>query len=71
LQESPTLWILTDVETSLGQVEALAKAGEVQGAMIHEARIATCCLSHGVRELRTVDRDFSRFPELTVRNPLV
>jgi len=29
------------------------------------------CRLHGVRELWTVDRDFSRFPGLKVKNPLV
>lgn len=70
-QESPSLRILTDVETSLEQLESLAKAGKVRGPLIHDARIAACCLSHGVRELWTVDRDFSRFPVIKVRNPLV
>ena len=37
----------------------------------HDARIAAICLSHGVRELWTADRDFGRFPDLRVRNPLV
>ena len=36
-----------------------------------DARIAAICLLHGVRELWTADRDFSRFPTLTTRNPLV
>jgi predicted nucleic acid-binding protein len=36
-----------------------------------DARIAAICGSHGVRELWTADRDFSRFRGLTVRNPLV
>lgn len=70
-EASPALRILTDVENSLEQLESLVKAGKVQGAMIHDARIAACCLSHGVRELWTVDRDFSRFRALKVRNPLV
>jgi predicted nucleic acid-binding protein len=34
-------------------------------------RVAALCQSHDVRELWTADRDFSRFPALTVRNPLV
>ena len=34
-------------------------------------RIAAICVGHGVRELLTADRDFSRFPSLTTRNPLV
>jgi toxin-antitoxin system PIN domain toxin len=49
----------------------LAHAGRVRGAMIHDARIAAICLDHGVRELWTADRDFSRFKALRTRNPLV
>jgi predicted nucleic acid-binding protein len=37
--------------------------------MVHDARIAACCLSNGVTELLTLDRDFSRFPQLKTRNP--
>ncbi len=29
------------------------------------------CLAHGVTELWTADRDFSRFPALRIRNPCV
>lgn len=42
-----------------------------RGALIHDARIAACCLTGGVGELWTVDRDFSRFPALKTRNPLI
>ena len=41
------------------------------GAQVHDARVAAICLAHGVRESWTVDRDFGRFPTLTIRNPLV
>lgn len=44
---------------------------ESDGPRVHDARIAAICLSHGVDELWTADRDFSRFPGLTVKNPLV
>ena len=44
--------------------------GKVQGPMVHDARVAALCIHHGVRELWSADRDFSRFPTLTVRNPL-
>jgi uncharacterized protein len=43
----------------------------IKGPRIHVARIAALCLHHGVRELWTADRDFSLFPQLTTRNPLV
>ncbi|HYW32737.1 MAG TPA: hypothetical protein VE869_14655, partial [Gemmatimonas sp.] len=45
--------------------------GKVAGPMVHDARIAALCVSHGVAELWSADRDFSRFATLTVRNPLV
>jgi predicted nucleic acid-binding protein len=38
---------------------------------VHDARIAANCLSHGVRELWTPDRDFSYFPRPRTRNPVV
>jgi predicted nucleic acid-binding protein len=38
--------------------------------MVHDARIAALCRHHGVRELWSADRDFSRFPAVKPRNPL-
>ena len=49
----------------------LAEGAKVQGGRIHDARIAALCLHHGVSELWTADRDFSLFPQLRTRNPLV
>jgi uncharacterized protein len=45
--------------------------GKVKGPMIHDARIAAICIDHGITELWSADRDFSRFPQIKVRNPLV
>ena len=41
------------------------------GPLVHDARIAALCLSHGIKELLTADRDFGRFRDLKTRNPLV
>jgi len=68
-RESPTLRVLYDQEDSLNLMAKLAIEGVVAGGMIHDARIASCCISHGIDELWTVDRDFSRFPRLRCRNP--
>ena len=38
--------------------------------LVHDARITACCLANGVTEIWTVDRDFSRFPDLKTRNHL-
>lgn len=56
-----------------GYYEVLKKVvskGKITGPMIHDARIAALCLHHGIRELWTTDRDFSRFDTLRTRNPL-
>jgi hypothetical protein len=42
----------------------------IQGGKIHDARVAALTLLHGVDELLSADRDFSRFPDLSCRNPL-
>ncbi len=70
-RESPSLRILMDTEDALDRMSELAVAARVRGAQIHDARIAACCLTYGVRELWTLDRDFSRYPALRTRNPLV
>lgn len=69
--ESPSLVLLTEYEGYWSQLRAALHAGRVAGAQVHDARVAALCGLHGIRELWTVDRDFGRFPGLTVRNPLV
>ena len=54
-----------------GRLRSLALGGQVRGPAIHDARVASLCLHHGVNELWTADRDFGRFPGLKTRNPLV
>jgi len=69
--ESPSLVLLGESEGYWEHARALIEAGKVAGAQVHDARVAALCLHHGVEELLTADRDFSRFPDLKVRNPLV
>jgi len=60
--EGPSHW------TQLGE---LARDGRAGRTLLYDARIAAICLADGVSELWTADRDFSRFPALRTRNPLV
>lgn len=69
--ESPSLRLLAESETHWETLRAQISAGRISGPQIHDARIAALCLQHGVHELWSADRDFSRFPELRVVNPLV
>ncbi len=69
--ESPSVTILQEGASHWTTLSGLLTAGKVIGAQVHDARVAALCLDHGVAELWTADRDFNRFPALTVRNPLV
>jgi toxin-antitoxin system PIN domain toxin len=69
--ESPTLVLLAETDRHWPELRALATAARASGPLIHDARIAALCKQHGVRELWSVDRDFSRFPDLKAVNPLV
>jgi hypothetical protein len=69
--ESPSLTLLSESEGYWPEARSLLLDGRLAGPQIHDARVAALCQIHGVRELWTVDRDFSRFRGLSVRNPLV
>ncbi len=69
--ESPTLVVLAESGRYWPELRQALTAGQVSGPQVHDARVAALCRLHGVRELWTADRDFSRFPGLKVKNPLV
>jgi hypothetical protein len=69
--ESPSLVLLAETEGYWSKLRPALETGRISGAHVHDARIAAICIDHGVRELWSSDRDFGRFPSLTVRNPLV
>jgi toxin-antitoxin system PIN domain toxin len=69
--ESPSLVLLSESENYWQQLRAILQTGRVSGPQVHDARVAALCRQHAVSELWTADRDFSRFPGLNVRNPLV
>ncbi len=68
--ESPGCVLLVEGEGYFEWLERVTLAGRIQGAMIHDARVAVLCLYHGVKTLWTADRDFSRFADLKVVNPM-
>lgn len=55
----------------LEALDSLARPARLQGPIIHDARIAAICHYHGVRELWSADRDFSRLSAIQVTNPLL
>jgi toxin-antitoxin system PIN domain toxin len=71
LSACPTLEFIGEADGYLDSLAGIALAARVQGGAIHDARIAAICRFHGVRELWSADRDFSRFAALKVSNPLL
>lgn len=69
--QSPVATLLTESKSHWEILKRELSAGKVAGPMVHDARVAAMCLVHGVTEFWTADRDFSRFPALSVRNPLL
>ena len=63
--------LLGESTAHLEILDRLVMTGRITGPRMHDARIAAICIGQGVSELWTADRDFSRFPELRARNPLV
>lgn len=69
--EAPNLVLLVETEGYWTELRKIIEAGRISGGQIHDARIAALCNLHGIGELWTADRDFTRFPGLSVRNPLI
>lgn len=69
--QSKSLLLLSEGETHFAHLTKLSRRAKLSGPKVHDARIAALCLAHGVTLLYTADRDFSLFPELKSRNPLV
>lgn len=69
--ESPGLLTLGECPGYWPVLRTLLEGGRVVGGQVHDARVAALCLQHGVAELWSADRDFSRFPGISVRNPLI
>jgi len=69
--ESPRLTLQGESDRHWMTMKSLLESAKIVGAAVHDARVAAICIDHGVRELWTADRDFSRFKQLRVLNPLV
>jgi len=67
---SPSLVVIGEADQHWTMLRDMLQTGRVSGPVVHDARVAAICAEHGIRELITQDRDFSRFPRLRVRRLL-
>jgi toxin-antitoxin system PIN domain toxin len=68
---APSLSVLGELDGYWSVLAELLQTSRVAGPRVHDARIAAICLQHGIGELWSMDRDFSRFPRLATKNPLL
>jgi toxin-antitoxin system PIN domain toxin len=66
---SPSLQMLSETDDFASVLSSLVQRPRVCGPVVHDARVAALCLTHGIELLLTRDRDFSCFPELVTQNP--
>jgi toxin-antitoxin system PIN domain toxin len=69
--ECPTLEPIGEELGYWDNLRDVLQKSKVAGLRVHDARLAAICLMHGVRELWTADRDFSRFKQIATKNPLL
>jgi toxin-antitoxin system PIN domain toxin len=76
--EAIDAWLATPGVQLIGEppghwptLRALLSSARPLGRAVHDARLVAVCVAAGVAELWSADRDFGRYPELRVRNPLV
>ena len=68
---SPSLRPIGELSGHWKELKHLLSYGRIAGGAVHDARVAAICREHGVRELWSADRDFSRLAGVSIRNPLV
>jgi uncharacterized protein len=69
--ESPTLRLLGEDAGYWEHFKSILTRAKAAGPFVHDARVAAICRNAGVAEIWTADRDYSRFPGILTRNPLV
>ena len=64
LLDSPSVRLLLPGPAFPALLEQCCLAADARGNLVFDAQIAAVCREHGVAEVLTADRDFSRFADL-------
>lgn len=68
--QTPSLRLLSETTRHAEVMDRLLRESRVGSNAVFDARIAALCIEHGVDEILTADRDFTRFP-LKATNPFL
>lgn len=66
---SPSLVLLAETDRHAALLDQTLRQAGASGNLIHDAQVVALCIEHGVSELLTADRDFSRFTGIQITNP--
>jgi uncharacterized protein len=66
LMRSPGVRVLSPGQRYPELFCAAVRAANARGNLVFDAQIAAVCREHGVTRLLTLDRDFTRFPEIEI-----
>ena len=69
LLQSPSVNTLGEGPMHRLHLDRTIRSSRAAGNLVHDAHIAALLIEHGVTEVLTADRDFSRFPGLRMRDP--
>ena len=69
--ESPSIHLIAEPVGYWQEFKRTMESARITGPATHDARIFAICRLHGVREIWSADRDFSRFKGVRVVNPLI
>ena len=67
LLESPSLRLLLPGARYWAILRGIVPDAGASGNLVYDAQIAAVCLEHGASTIMTQDKDFHRFPGITVR----
>lgn len=71
LIEAPSLLLLGEGPGHFYHMRLMVSTGHTIGNLAHDAHIAALIREHGIDELWTTDRDFTRFKGIHIRNPFL
>lgn len=66
LAASPSCRVALPHGDFLHHLELALRESDAKGNLVHHAQIAALCHQHGIETILTNDRDFNRFPDLTI-----
>jgi toxin-antitoxin system PIN domain toxin len=69
LSHSPSLAFIGPGPSHFGSLVGLAEQSGAKGNVFFDVHIAAICREHGITEILTMDRGFSRFSGIKVRRP--